>query len=384
LKSLPKRQTQMRVTLLQPHTAGREGPDFYHVQVYGLAKHLARQGCDVTVITAGANAGKTVEQRDGYELIRLPARFLPLQQTYIPRLVSEIAETQPDVLQAPELIEMTTLQAGLWARRADVPFVIWQGNYRFSGKLPAVQKAYMRSLGVQTARLARLIIAKNTSVEPFLRKLGVSTQKIEFIPVGIDLETFRSKEAAPISELPAAPFLLNIGQLIPRKNQACLIDALAKLPADIRLLIIGRGPQYEHLMQRADTLGIGNRLTISTEPIVNSDMAQVYRKAYLMVSPSRYEIFGMTLLESLACGLPIIARREGGMADAISDGVSGRLYDGHDVQAIVDEVLRLRNNPDLLMEMRKGAERRAAELDWKVIAPRFMAAYQSARDATRK
>lgn len=370
--------TALRVTLLQPHTAGKEGPDFYHVQVYGLARHLARQGCAVTVITAALDATKTIEQRDGYEVIRLPARFLPLHQTYIPRLISEIAETQPDVLQAPEIIELLTLQAGLWARRAGVPFVIWQGHYRFSGKLPAVQRAYMRSLGMRSARLARRIIAKNTSVEPFLRKLGVSTQKIEFIPVGIDLESFRSQKAARLSEVPAAPFLLNIGQLIPRKNQACLVQAIAKLPSDMRFLILGRGPEYEALVRQADDLGVADRVLVRTDPIPNSEIAQVYRNAYLMVMPSRYEIFGMTLVESLACGLPVIARREGGMADIISDGISGRLYDGPDAEAIASEVSLLTSNPDLYMQMRVGAERRAAEFDWKVIVPRFIASYTAA------
>lgn len=369
----------MKITLLQPFTAGKEGPDFYHVQVYGLAKNLARIGHDVTVLTAsfGPDAKRSAEQRDGYDIIRLPAKGPFFQQLFITNLAGELERTEPDILQAPELIELPTYQASRWAARNRVPFVIWQGNYRFSGKLVAGQKIFVHTLGRAAAERAGRMIAKNTCAAQYLRGFGISNGKVVTIPVGIDIGAFLSGNDEIPDGIPESPFILSVGQLVKRKNHACIIRALADLPARMRLLIIGRGPEEDDLRACAAQHGVHDRVTIRTEAVPNVQMKNIYKNAFATVMPSRYEIFGMTLLESLACGTPVIARREGGMADIVEDGASGALYEGPDECEIASHVKRIMDDQSYYENLRSGALSRSADFDWSIIAPRFSACYEA-------
>lgn len=146
---------------------------------------------------------------------------------------------------------------------------------------------------------------------------------------------------------------MNVAQMIPRKNQVALIRAL-RIICDERpefsLLLIGRGPDAHALSELAKSLGLDGKAILQTERLPNTALASIYSKAFLTAMPSEYEIFGMTILESFACGTPVIGRRTGGMADVVEHGVNGWLHDDDRCEALSSIALQMCKDKDLCQE----------------------------------
>ncbi|MBP6965252.1 MAG: glycosyltransferase family 4 protein [Armatimonadetes bacterium] len=380
----------MRVTLVQINLTGGVSTHLYHVQVFGLARRLAESGCEVTIIT-GEDHGCSVrsENRDGYEVIYLPVLARKMNQTLVRSLWSSIRESEPDVVQVAELIELTTLQTVLWCRLHSVPCVVWNGAYEYRGKWVSLQKAYLFTVGRAICRSGCEMIGKTTAAGRFLERLGAPPSRVWVIPVGLDTETFIGRRVAPpdTSWVPGEPFVMNVGQMTARKNQATLIRALKLIHEtcpEFKLLLIGGGSEADSLYRLAVSLGVEKSVVMQRARVANSDLAAIYSRAFVTAIPSEYEIFGMTMLESLACGTPVIGRRTGGMADVIRDGVTGWLYDEDDPGFISETVLRIYCDRAQYLDFRRRAAEDSFQYDWKIIAPRFLEVYRRSRSYTRE
>lgn len=377
----------MNVTLVQINLTGGVSTSYYHVQVFGLARRLAQNGCSVTVITADRNpssrgAGFHEVEQDGYRVVYLPIRLTSCHQTIVSGLNDALARYHPDVVQVAELIELTTLQALLWCRCHCIPCVVWHGAYDYFGKAVGVQKAYIRSFGRLVSRSASAVIAKTTSAKVFVERLGADPTRVHAIPVGLDAAAFLAGEhhSEDASWIPSGPYLMNVGQMNLRKNQAVLIRALGLLRRwipDLSLLIIGDGPEHGALADLAESLDLVDHVHLRRDRVPNTMLPQVYGGAFLTMMPSLYEIFGMTVLESFACGTPVIGRNTGGMTDLIAEGVNGLLYERDDEEFIADAVVRLYRDRDAYDALRQSTQASSRNWDWESIAPRFLRVYGS-------
>jgi len=383
----------MKVTIVQIHLCGSTGTDYYHVQAFGLARRLSELGCEVTILTADRNPeqhnnGRLREKhQDGYKIVYIPVRSEVYHQTFVNGLEEALEQSKPDVVQVAELVELTTLKTVRWCRKRGIPSVIWHGAYAFFGKGVLAQKVYLNTAGRYLCRSASALIAKTTSAKSFLEHLGARPEKVHAIPVGLDTEAFlcRHKEPVNLSWIPSQPFIMNVGQMVPRKNQAHLVQALRQvcdIHPEFNLLIIGSGVEAQNLRSLAKSFGLAENVTLQTERVPNSVLAQVYDKAFITAMPSEYEIFGMTILESFACGTPVIGRCGGGMSDLIEDGITGYLYE--DVDDISRRIIRLYEDREVYLSLRKTAQEASAKYDWKAVAPRFLAVYSSCLSAGKR
>lgn len=100
------------------------------------------------------------------------------------------------------------------------------------------------------------------------------------------------------------PVLLSISRLVPHKNHAVLIEAASELPERVRVRIIGQGGEYQRLKNKASMAGVDLDLGGNLD---DSALLDAYRHASITVCPSRFEGFGLTPLESIACGVPVVA-----------------------------------------------------------------------------
>ena len=192
-------------------------------------------------------------------------------------------------------------------------------------------------------------------------KPWTASERVHVVRNGVDLQRFRpvSHEAARRKlQTGGSPLLLSVGHLVENKGHAVVIDALAEIRkhfAHARLAIVGHGPDGERLREHARMRGCADRVTFAGT-VEHSSMIDWYNAADVLVLASAREGWANVLLESLACGTPVVATRVGGSPEVVTDKRVGRLVESRDGASIADSVLRLmREYPD------RGTVRRYAE-----------------------
>lgn len=170
------------------------------------------------------------------------------------------------------------------------------------------------------------------------------------IPPGIDTAVFRlqdKKECRKHLDLPADAFVVATGGASltdENKNVPWLLEQLSHLPdlAGVIVLAFGEGtvPVPDHLNVRF-TDGIRQR----------HDLARLLAAADVFVSASRMETYGLTLVEAMACGTPVVAFRVGGIPEAAPDGRAAILCPSHDGVALIEAITKLRDSPQLCQSL---------------------------------
>jgi glycosyltransferase involved in cell wall biosynthesis len=169
------------------------------------------------------------------------------------------------------------------------------------------------------------IIAVCESLKTELVELGVRPDKIRVLRNGVDLTMFRptDREAARKRLRLEGSILLSVGHLIPRKGHDLAIKALQYLP-DKQLVIVGTGPEFASLKNLADHIGVANRVRFLGE-VAHDKLAELYSAADLGLLMSTQEGWANVLLESLACGTPMVATDAGGTPEVLASPVAGEI-----------------------------------------------------------
>ena len=189
----------------------------------------------------------------------------------------------------------------------------------------------------------RRVIAPSASAARRLSSAGFENSQVQVLPYFCP--------TAPLNEprpLPERPTLLYIGRLSENKGWRYFIEALGKLPAVVQGRMVGNfTPEREAEVRRcAAAAGCGERLSLF--PWAGRDeIVEHYRQATAMVFPSIWEeTLGIVGLESLACGVPVIASDVGGVREWLVENVTGMLVPPKDSVAIVREAERLLASPE--------------------------------------
>ncbi len=141
--------------------------------------------------------------------------------------------------------------------------------------------------------------------------------------------------------------LLFVGQLVTGKGLDILLDALALLPADLRLSIVGTGRQERERRAQCERLGLSGRVRFlgSRSP---EELEALYSAAWAVVAPSRSpETFGLVGPEAMRFATPVVATRVGGTGEWLEEGVTGLAVPPNDVVALAEALRRLHDDPAL-------------------------------------
>jgi len=158
----------------------------------------------------------------------------------------------------------------------------------------------------------------------------------------------------------------------PMKDIGLLLRAVARLATrrpDVRLLMTGPGDASVHLRTASDEA----RSRTEVLPLATPDLGAVYGRAWVTVLPSKWESFALALVESLACGTPVVATRHGASPERVVDG-AGFLCEPDDLDSLVDacdRALDLACEPDIASRCRAAAE----PWDWDALAPLYERIY---------
>lgn len=187
-------------------------------------------------------------------------------------------------------------------------------------------------------------------------RMGVDPAKVVSLRNGVDLQLFRPVERDAVrARLGLTGFtLLAVGHLVPVKAQALAVAALARLP-DVQLLLAGNGPDRAMLEQLARDQGVAQRVRF-LGALPQAALRDYYGAADALVLPSEREGWANVLLESMACGTPVIASRVWGTPEVVAAPEAGRLMAERSAAGVADAVNALRADyPD------RAATRRYAE-----------------------
>ncbi|MFC0250922.1 glycosyltransferase family 4 protein [Massilia consociata] len=237
--------------------------------------------------------------------------------------------------------------AAMLARYFNKPFVV---TARGSDITLLPQFTLPRRMIKWAARRADAVITVCNALRDEVVALGVPADRVTSLRNGVDLQLFRPVERS------ANPMftLLTVGHLVPVKAQELIIGALPLLPG-VRLAVAGDGPNRGMLEALARTAGVADRVQF-LGAVPQAQLREHYGRADALVLASSREGWANVLLESMACGTPVVASRVYGTPEVVAAPEAGVLMAERSPQGVADAVHALRANyPD------RAATRRYAE-----------------------
>ncbi len=175
---------------------------------------------------------------------------------------------------------------------------------------------------------------------------------------------------------PGERVLVHISNFRPAKDAPAVIAVFARVCREVpaRLLLIGHGPDVDRCAHMARRLGIADRVRFLGE---HTDVARLLAAADLFLLPSRQEAFGLAALEAMACGVPVIAARTGGLPEVVEHGRTGYLLPPGDVEGMARRALELLQDPARHAVFSRAAARSAhRRFAAGTVIPRYEALYR--------
>jgi glycosyltransferase involved in cell wall biosynthesis len=240
---------------------------------------------------------------------------------------------------------------------------------------PEYARLYFRGLERLKRYDAFLAISAATR-DDFITHLGLASERVTNIRAASDGSFFTPDrdegEAETLAKLGIdRPFVFSMGAMEYRKNVWGLIEAFADLPTKLRSthqLVLTYAPnadEADRLRSHARTRGVGDQLVL-TGRIDDRTLRTLYRHSATFVFPSRYEGFGLPVLEAMHCGAPVIAGNNSSQVEIVgSAGLLADVESSADLKCKLEAVLE---DPSFAAQLRKDAPKRAAEFSWRQTA----------------
>jgi len=228
-----------------------------------------------------------------------------------------------------------------------------------------------------TLPLADKIIATNRAeVKRLINYWKIPKEKVVHIPNGVDTEFFKP---LPYIEK-SSDVVLYVGNLVKGKGLAILLKAFARCKQEIKhlkLWIVGDGYLRPRLELLAQKLGISKDVTFFGR-FTHNELRIIYNLATVTILPSEKESFGLVLVESMACGTPVVSTVTEGSIEIVKDKVNGLLVRQYDEEAISEAICKIISDRSLRQIMGENARRYAVEcFSWGKIKKRLDTLYRS-------
>jgi alpha-1,3-rhamnosyl/mannosyltransferase len=238
----------------------------------------------------------------------------------------------------------------------------------------------MLRLAVRRAR--RLITVSESTRRDLVERLGAAPGRIRVIPNGVGAPFVPVETPGPMDPTLARlgvtpPYFLFVGNPLPHKNLAGLLDAFAGLPRDLGRLVLAGIPASAraHLDGLSVARGLQDRVH-ALAPLPAATLARLYQEAQAVVCPSLWEGFGLAALEAMACGAPVVAANRGGLPEVVGD--AGLLVDPTRVDALREAMYTLATQEALRAALRARGLARARAFSWRHVAEATVAVYREA------
>lgn len=395
----------MRIAQISAHTSPLAPPGGtttggMNVYVLELSRELARLGYEIDIFTRRDGEQARVEElAPNLRLIRIDAGpATPIDKEAIVGYLPDFVRNMRSFIDTEGLrydaIHSHYWQSGwvgtLLARELGIPQVVMfhtlgevKNRARISEQEPKRRIRHERTI----VRRATAIVTASTHERFLLEQYyGADPERIHTIPCGIDTDRFRPIDRAASRRqlgLPEdRPIVIWVGRLERLKGIDILLGALAQLESrQFTLLIVG-GDEGASVLRaeleaQAREAGITANIRF-TGPIPHDELPVYYSAADVCAVPSYYESFGLAAVEAMACGIPVVASRVGGLISTVSDGVSGYLIPWRCPEPFAEKLEVLFGNPELRANFGRAARESVKRFRWETVALEVAAVYDRA------
>lgn len=422
MRPAPNKESVRKIALISEHASPLADPGSVdsggqNVYVAHVARQLARQGYAVDVFTRRDDESlpDTLLWEDGVRVVHVPvgpARFVPKEELL--SFMQDFADFMIEFCQRQErpydIIHANFWMSGLVAAEVklalNIPFVI---TFHALGRVRRLHQGEQDGfpdarfdIEDRLVREADHIIAECPQDEQDLLNLyHGDPEKITIVPCGFDPSEVWPMDKAISRRLLGIPeaerVILQLGRMVPRKGVDNVVRGFARLVNEhgfqARLLIVGGGsdepdplvtPEIGRLQAIAAEEGVSDQITF-TGRRGRKVLKHYYSAADVFISTPWYEPFGITPVEAMACGTPVIGSEVGGIKYTVRDGETGYLVPPNDPQALAERLAHLYRNPNLLKRLSLQALQRANDLfTWQKVCDSIARVYEEVFAEARK
>jgi glycosyltransferase involved in cell wall biosynthesis len=327
----------------------------------------AGAGLDINMTTSTAPGAPPFVRRDGYRITRRVGRYSIFPRTMISGVLGRLGRGDGLV----EIWNGMPFFSPLWSRCPRVVFLhhvhaeMWK--LVLPNGLAQVGHAIEHRIAPPLYHRSQIVTLSSSSKEEIVDRLRIPASKVTVSPPGVE------SHFSPGGQRSEVPLVVAVGRLVPVKRFDLMIDALVQVRArhpELHAVIVGEGYERSKLEEQVRENKAQSWISLCGY-VEQSELVDLYRRAWVVASSSLREGWGMTITEAGACATPSVASRISGHRDAVIDGRTGLLFD--DVAGMVaslDEVLS-----DEVLRKRLGAAAfdYASQLSWDAAARRALA-----------
>jgi rhamnosyl/mannosyltransferase len=355
--------------VIAPNFAPRTGGVETYIQETG--KRNVKDGVKVTVLSPRYGNEPKEQKVDGIKVKRSKRYFSLSNMNFFPGVFFKIRDEDFDIMHLHSPDPIGNISGWFWAKKKNKPYIVTYhadiSRKDFFRKLvaPIYEKLFLKRI-LRDATVVTTTTPLYPKVSVVLRDMDLKT---ETVPCGFDTKRFHlgldTEKLRKRLGIEGKKVVMYLGRLNYYKGIQYLIEAFKRVRDKVRdtvLVIAGSGPEEENLRKRAQ----GMNDVIFTGRVPDSELAEHYSLADVYVLPSIYEAegFGISLLEAMACGAPVIASDMSGMPFVLDYGKSGLLSKPKDPTDLAEKIAKMLEDEQTREKLKKHARERLESFTW--------------------
>jgi glycosyltransferase involved in cell wall biosynthesis len=376
--------------------------DTYDPQTNGVVSYIKdtinelKKSNEVVLFAPSKEKKLRLEEIDqNFKIYWVPSSSFPLYEGYLiasadyKRISNFLTKEKPDIIHA-HIPVWLGLQGIIAGKRRKIPIVITYHThllgytpnllkFKENGLLNKLTQSTVKRMIKYTYGMADVVIAPTKELLEELRKYGL--KNVKYVPNGVDFSKLNSdkKTVEMIRKrygIENKQVVLYLGRLSVEKRLENLIDAFGAVSKPERVLIIaGNGPSKKSLIEYVKAKKLQN--VIFTGHIDQNEIGSIYCTADVFASASDSETFGLTFVEAMHFGIPVIGANRLGVREVVEDGSSGLLVKALDTKGFAEAIDKLLRSTTLWQKMSNGAKERSTHYSIEVGVSQLMEIYKS-------
>jgi D-inositol-3-phosphate glycosyltransferase len=387
-----------------------------NVYVAELSEQLVQKGYAVDIFTRKDNSRieETINWKPHIRVIHIEAgpqeyipkeRLLDYMDVFTANMLYYIQKHKIDYALIHANFFMSALVAANLKKYLEIPYVV---TFHALGLVRKIHQKEKDAFPAERINIEKHVVADANQLiaecpqdrEDLISYYGADPAKITIVPCGFNPKEFypidKQKARAVLNLSPDEKIILQLGRMVPRKGVDNVIRAVSKIKefnCPIRLIIVGGEsdtpdieltPEIKRLQQIAEEENIADKV-VFTGRRNRAVLKYYYAASDVFVSTPWYEPFGITPLEAMACGIPVIGANVGGIKYSVADNETGFLVPPHDPGSLAEKIVQLFANETLYHAIQKNAIKRVNKFfTWSKVADKVGHLYENVLLSTRK
>lgn len=299
-------------------------------------------------------------------------KAIPRMVSYASLLRGHLTQRKPDIFFTHSGVDL------LAAARLARPPGVWMAGigsdvYRdLMNKHPRLRPLWLPILRFLYSGPQHWIASSRGLAQTLSQHLGVPESRLDVVANPVDLARLEMGKDEPLPAGFPQDFVLGVGRLSRTKGFDRLIQAMARLPQQLPLVILGEGEERQNLQRLAQEAGLSRLLM----PGFEANPWRYLKRARLVVVPSRLEGFSNVTVEALACGAPLVVTDcPHGPREIVAEGKYGRVV-GQQVEALSQAIFEILSQPQVAQQLAELGPARAQEFSAPVVAQKYLEVFQ--------